>query len=174
MVVMLMQPSIVHAYWFATEAIPFLLTGFVVSVTLVALILCIPWRWVRWMLFTSVFVVLLFELAHMLVYDGDLSSAGYIRSLFMTTPYEAEGALGRVIKQHIVFIIFVAVAYVLLSIQILVTRPICRITKWLLAGAVILFLVQLCIAPSAIITRPPLNTYVQMAEALHQRTGLLP
>lgn len=166
---MLMLPSVCHAYWFSTEAIPFLLTGFVVSVTLAAIILCSPWRWMRWGLFTLLFVGLLFELAHMLVYDGDVSSAGYIRSLFMTTPYEAEGALGRVIMQHIAFIVVVALAYILLSVQIFITHPVCRLSKWLLAGAVVLFVLQLCFAPSALINRPPLNTYVQMAEALHQR-----
>lgn len=164
-----MLPSIIHAFWFVTDSIPFLLTGLCVSVTFASLILCLPWCWARWGFFTLLFGVLLFEIAHMLVYEGDVSSAGYIRSLFMTTPYEADGALGRVIKQHIVFIILVAIAYLLLSVQIFVNHPACCLSKWLLGGSLILLIVQLCIAPSALITRPPLNTYVQMAEALRQR-----
>ena len=166
---LLLLPSIYHAWWFAAEAVPFLVTGVIVCAVLVSMVMWLPWRVSRWFVFTMLFVVTLFELAHMMVYDGDIASAGYVRSLFMTTPYEADGALGRVIKQHIGFIAFVAVFYLWDSVLLFVARPQKQWTLWISTVAGILLVVQVIVNTAALFNRPPLNIYVQMVEAWHQR-----
>ena len=72
--------------------------GLLVTILLTSLVMLLPYRVLRWLFFTILFVVSLFEIAHELIYDGDIASAGFIRSLFMTTPYEAEGDVGRIVK----------------------------------------------------------------------------
>lgn len=166
---MVLLPSIYHAWWFPANAVFSLITGFVVSAFLVSIILCLPWRIARWGAFTILFGISLFELAHLMVYDGDLSSAGYVRSLFMTTPYEAEGALGRVIQQHIFFIAFLVISYILLSVLIFVSSPTRRWPRWTLAVTTVLFLIHTCFTPSSLFACPPLRIYAQMTEALRQR-----
>ena len=165
---MLLLPTLYHVWWFREDIFSFLLTGAIVVFTFAGALLCIPWRTVRWAVFTLLFVVSLFELAHMLVYNGDLSSAGYVRSLFMTTPYEADGAVGRIIMQHIVFISLLLVFYILISIQIFVTRPTTKTTLWVSVGSGALLFALLICCYNKVIYRPPLNIYTQMIEAVHQ------
>ena len=166
---LLLLPSIYHIWWFAADVWRYLATGLVISTMMASAAMSIPWRVARWLVFTIFFGISLFEFAHLMVYDGDISSAGYVRSLFMTTPYEAEGALGRVIRQHIVFIIILAVLYILTSVQIFLTQPIFKMMLWVLATSLILLIIHLLIAPKPLIQRPPLNIYHQMSEAWHQR-----
>lgn len=166
---MLLLPTLYHVWWYAADTRSFLATGIVVCAAMVAVILCMPWRIGRWLVFSVLFGISLFEIAHLMVYDGDIASAGYVRSLFMTTPYEAEGALGRVIKQHIGFILFLAIAYIALSVQIFLTKPTSKNNGWILSGTGVLLVIHLLVSPSAIISRPPLNIYAQMSEAWRQR-----
>lgn len=165
----LLLPSLFHACRFAGDAFFFLLTGSIVTAMLTGALMCMPWRVTRWAAFTVLFGFSLFELAHMLVYDGDIACTGYVRSLFMTTPYEADGALGRIIMQHIVFIVLLAVFYILVSIQIFLTSPIRRFSRWALTVSAVLVLIHLIASPSALVHRPPLNIFTQMSEALRQR-----
>ena len=177
--VFLMQllPSVYHSCWYMEDALPSMLTGCLAAALLASLVLCFPWRGARWILFMLLFGVSLFELAHMLVYNGDLASAGYVRSLFMTTPYEADGALWRVIRQHIVFIMLLAAACILVSIQIFITSPANRLSRWTLLMSVLMVAGGLIFRHDAFVTRPPMNIYRQMAEAFRQsreRTRLVP
>ena len=166
---LLLLPTLYHVWWYAADTLSFLATGIVVCAAMASVTLCMPWRTGRWLVFSALFGIALFEIAHMMVYDGDISSAGYVRSLFMTTPYEAEGALGRVIQQHIGFILFLAVAYLALSVQIFVTKPTFKNNRWILSGTGVLLLIHLLVSPSVILSRPPLNIYAQMTEAWRQR-----
>lgn len=166
---LLLLPSVYHAWWFSMDTIPFLITGIVSCALIVSAMLWIPWRVVRWLAFSVLFVITLFELAHMMVYDGDISSAGYVRSLFMTTPYEADGALGRVIKQHVGFIVFLTVFYLLASLQLFLVTPQTKRTPWIFSVSGMVLVIHLLINPSALVSRPPIHIYVQMAEAWHQR-----
>lgn len=153
---------------FCSLSVTLLLTGFV---------MLLPYRWLRWEVFTLLFVVSLFELAHELVYHGDLASAGYIRSLFMTTPYEAEGAVGRVIMQHLTFIVILAIAYLCATALFFLTKP--KIRKQipvLLCDTIMLTIVTLSLllgygfetTSKAVLHHPPLNIYTQFAEAYRQ------
>ena len=147
-----------------------------VTLLLTCLVMLMPYRWLRWGVFTFLFVLSLFELAHELVYHGDIASAGYIRSLFMTTPYEAEGALGRVIEQHLIFIIVLEVAYIATSVLVFITQP--KVKQYIVALIIALVLtltmgivtarqgVRTAIETMAF--RPPLNIYMQIAEAYRQ------
>ena len=166
---LLLLPTLYHVWWYREDVWPFLITGVVVCTTMTAITMCLPWRTGRWLFFSVLFAVSLFEFAHLMVYDGDISSAGYVRSLFMTTPYEAEGALGRVIRQHMGFIVFLVVAYIVLAVQIFITKPAPSAYRWILPGVGVLLLIHLWVSPSALFNRPPLNIYAQMAEAWRQR-----
>lgn len=166
---LLLLPTLYHVWWYAADTLSFLATGIVVCAAMVSVTLCMPWRIIRWLVFSVLFGISLFEIAHLMVYDGDIASAGYVRSLFMTTPYEADGALGRVIKQHIGFILFLVVAYIALTVQIVLTKPIPQKYKWIVSGAGALLIIHLVVSPSALVHRPPLNIYAQMVEAWHQR-----
>lgn len=132
-----------------------------------SLILWIPYRWIQWLLFTLLFVGTLFESAHLLVYDGDIACAGYLRSLFMTTPYEADGALWRVIGQHIYVISGIAAAYIAVSILLFCVRPSLSWQKWVVSISAILLLVLYVALPNQVCL--PLNVYIQAKEALRQR-----
>lgn len=166
---LLLLPTLYHVWWFKEDFLSFLIIGIVVCAVMVSIVMILPWKTARWVVFTILLGFSLFELAHLMVYDGDISSAGYVRSLFMTTPYEAEGALGRVIRQHVVFIIFVALAYIALTVWIFLTRPISHYYRWTLLISGVLVFIFLLVTPLAIVYRPPLNIYAQMAEAWRQR-----
>lgn len=166
MVLVLSVPTFLHCWWFPADMITF----FSLSITMVtlvsSLILWCPMRWLRWVLFSMLFVGTLFEAAHLLVYDGDISSAGYLRSLFMTTPYEAGGAVGRIISQHIYVISCIAASYLLVTILLLGIRPSSGWQKWAVSISAGLLLVLMAI-PSQVCF--PLNIYIQAKEALRQR-----
>lgn len=166
---LLLLPTLYHVWWHVADTLSFLATGIVVCAAMVFVTLCLPWRTGRWLFFSVLYGISLFEIAHLMVYDGDIASAGYVRSLFMTTPYEAEGALGRVIKQHVGFIFFLVLAYIVLAAQIFATKPTFKNNRWILLGAGVLLLIHLLVSPSAILSRPPLNIYAQMTEAWRQR-----
>lgn len=175
-VLILLLPTLHHLWWCREGVLSFLVTGVLAATTLASVLLCIPRRMVRWGVFTLLFVISLFELAHMLVYDGDMSSAGYVRSLFMTTPYESDGAVGRVIMQHVVYISLLLVSYVLVSVLIFVTHPAPQATRWGGVGAGVLLMIYLICCHDIAIHRPPLNIFTQMIEALrqcHERNSLV-
>ena len=170
-------PSLLRSYWYVEDVLLSMLVGCIVSAAFASVVVCFPWRGVRWVVFTVLLGVSLFELAHMLVYNGDTASAGYVRSLFMTTPYEADGALWRVIRQHIVFIALLATTCILVSIQIFVTSPANRLSRWALPVSALMVAGGMLFRHDAFVSRPPINIYVQMAEACRQsgeRESLVP
>ena len=166
----LMLPAFHHVCCFPEDIFSYLPTAIIVVTALSVLLLCLPWRIARWTIFSFLFVISLFELAHMLVYDGDISSAGYVRSLFMTTPYEADGAVGRIVTQHIIYIVLLGLLYFLVSVLIFFSKPAPpRIFRWIGLGAGVLLIVHLLCCPFKLIYRPPLNIYAQVIEAFRQR-----
>lgn len=161
-------PSLFHCYWNPTDSVEFLLWGILASSALAGVVFVFPYRLVRWIVYTILFGFSLFELAHMLVYEGDLLSAGFIRSIFMTTPYEAEGAVLRIIKQHIEIISCIAIFYLIVSIQVWVTVPMPTRKKNVFIGIMIVVSIILYfIFPQKVFT-PPTNVYVQLKEAVRQ------
>ena len=167
MVLVLSIPTFLHCWWYPTDAITFLPVTLMMALFACSLILWIPYRWIQWLLFTLLFVGTLFESAHLLVYDGDLACAGYLRSLFMTTPYEADGALWRVIGQHIYVISGIAAAYIAVSALLFGVRPSLSWQKWVVSISAILLLVLYVALPNQVCL--PLNVYIQAKEALRQR-----
>ena len=167
MVLVLSIPTFLHCWWYPADAITFIPMDITIAVLACGLILWIPCRLIRWALFTMLFVGTLFESAHLLVYDGDMACAGYLRSLFMTTPYEANGALWRVIGQHVHVILGIAVAYIIVSVLLFCVRPSHSWQKWVVSVSAILLLVLYSALPSRVCL--PLNAYIQAKEALRQR-----
>ena len=151
--------------------------GLLVTILLTSLVMLLPYRVLRWLFFTILFVVSLFEIAHELIYDGDIASAGFIRSLFMTTPYEAEGAVGRIVKQHLIFIFCLLLSYICVSVLIFTTYPQQRIymTSIVFSAVILIIISELSGvvmigggACKSILYNPPINVYMQIAEAFRQ------
>lgn len=166
MVLVLSVPTFLHCWWYSADVKTFFPLSLTIATLASGLILWCPWRWLKWLLFTLLFVGTLFESAHLLVYDGDIASAGYLRSLFMTTPYEAGGAVGRIIRQHIYVITGIAVAYLLVTVLLFGTRHSLSWQKWVVALSSGLLLVLFAIPRQECL---PLNVYMQAKEALRQR-----
>lgn len=167
MVLVLSIPTFLHCRWYPADALTFIPMSLTLAVFACGLILWIPWRWIRWILFTLLFVGTLFESAHLLVYDGDIACAGYLRSLFMTTPYEADGAFWRVIGQHVYVIVAMAAAYIAVSALLFSIRPSQLWQKWVVSISAILLLILYVALPCQVCL--PLNVYLQAKEALRQR-----
>lgn len=167
MVLVLSIPAFLHCRWYPADALTFIPMSLTLAVFACGLILWIPWRWIRWILFTLLFVGTLFESAHLLVYDGDIACAGYLRSLFMTTPYEADGAFWRVIGQHVYVIVAMAAAYIAVSALLFSIRPSQLWQKWVVSISAILLLILYVALPCQVCL--PLNVYLQAKEALRQR-----
>lgn len=165
-VLVLSVPTFLHGWWYPADVKTFFPLSLTITTLACSLILWCPWRWLRWLLFTLLFIGTLFESAHLLVYDGDIASAGYLRSLFMTTPYEADGAVVRIIIQHVYVVVGVAAAYFLATVLIFITRPSFSWQKWVVAVSAGLTLVLVAIPCHVCF---PLNVYMQAKEALHQR-----
>lgn len=142
----------------------------------VCIILRLPWKIARMVFFTLIFVGVVFEMAHVMVYRGDLATAGYVRSLFMTTPYEAEGALGRVIKQHCAEIILIAIYYCLTVICIFLwdypTEVAKRTTRVTMAATIVIILAGRLTTKDYmrkhVLYCPPYNIFCHFAEAARQ------
>lgn len=167
MVLVLSIPTFLQCRWYPEDAISFIPLNLMMEVLACSLILWLPWRWTRWLLFSLLFVGTLFESAHLLVYDGDVACAGYLRSLFMTTPYEADGALWRVIGQHLWVILGIVVSYIAVSALLFCVRPSLSWQKWVVSVSAILSLVLYIALPNQVCL--PLNVYIQAKEALRQR-----
>ncbi len=165
-VLVLSVPTFLHGWWYPADVKTFFPLSLTITTLACSLILWCPWRWLRWLLFTLLFIGTLFESAHLLVYDGDIASAGYLRSLFMTTPYEADGAVVRIIIQHVYVVEGVAAAYFLATVLIFITRPSFSWQKWVVAVSAGLMLVLVAIPCQVCF---PLNVYLQAKEALRQR-----
>ena len=167
MVLVLSIPTFLHCRWYPADALTFIPMSLTLAVFACGLILWIPWRWIRWILFTLLFVGTLFESAHLLVYDGDIACAGYLRSLFMTTPYEADGSVGRIISQNRYVVMSVAAAYIAVSALLFSIRPSQLWQKWVMSISAILLLILYVALPCQVCL--PLNVYLQAKEALRQR-----
>ncbi len=167
MVLVLLIPTFLHCRWYPEDIVAYLPISLTLVSLVCGLVLWIPYRVARWLIFTLLFVGTLFESAHLLVYDGDMACAGYLRSLFMTTPYEADGAFWRVISQHAYVILTVAASYLAVSVLLFCVRPSQTWQKWVVSAAAILSLVLYVAVPSRVCL--PLNVYVQAKEALRQR-----
>lgn len=166
--IIFLLPSLFHCYWNPKDSVDFLFWGILASSILTGIVISIPYRLVRWIVYSMLFVFSLFELAHMLVYEGDLASAGFIRSLFMTTPYEADGAVLRIIKQHIEIISCIAIFYLIVSVQIWLTTPMpTRKTNVFIGIMIVVFTIPYFLFPQKIFT-PPTNVYTQIKEAVSQ------
>lgn len=167
MVLVLLIPTFLHCWWYPAAALTVIPMSLAIAVLASGLILWMPYRWIRWLLFTLLFVGTLFESAHLLVYDGDIACAGYLRSLFMTTPYEADGAVWRIICQHVYVVLSVVMAYLIISVLLFCIKPSLSWQKWVVSISAILSLVLYIALPCRICL--PLNVYVQAKEALRQR-----
>ncbi|MBQ2540292.1 MAG: phosphoethanolamine transferase [Paludibacteraceae bacterium] len=167
MVLVLSIPTFLHCWWFPRDLASFLPINMTIALLVAGLVLWIPWRWLRWLLFTLLFVGTLFESAHLMVYDGDIACAGYLRSLFMTTPYEADGAVWRIICQNKYVVMIVVAFYLAVSVLLFFVRPSRSWQKWIVSISGILLLVLYVSLPCRIYL--PFNVYVQATEALHQR-----
>lgn len=167
MVLVLSIPTFLHCWWYPADTVAFILIDFAIALFVCSLILWVPWRCVRWLFFTMLFVGTLFESAHLLVYDGDMASTGYLRSLFMTTPYEADGAVWRIVCQHAYVVLGVAVAYLIVSVLLFCVRPSLSWQKWVIPISAALCLIVCVSFPSRVYL--PLNVYVQAKETLRQR-----
>jgi len=156
------------------ESVESVCVGICCSLVLVAIMMLIPNRIGRWIVFTVLFVFSIIEIIHTIVYYGDIASAGYIRSLFMTTPYEADGALSTIIRQNIVNIVLLASYYLGTSILLLCFQWKQKIG---LTGLGIILLIALAAfgtemiqgnTMNNIIRHVPWNVYTQSAEAIRQ------
>lgn len=148
--------------------------GIFFSLLLIAVVLLIPNKVGRWIGISVLLFFSLIEIIHTIVYYGDLSSAGYVRSLFMTTPHEADGALSVVVKQNIVYIILLSIYYIGVSVWVLLTQWSKNIG---LKGFLITMILAVLTCLAEIIggrTFPqiarsvPFNVYTQSFEAIRQ------